>query len=361
MADTPAHVIGPGAVRLERRLPGPIDRVWAYLTDPELRATWLAGGPMEGRVGGAVTLRFRHADLSSEIEDVPERYRHMAEREHVMAGTVTAWEPPHRLRYTWDDAGECSEVTFDLRADGAEVLLVVTQRRLDGRAAMISVSGGWHAHVDILRDRLEGREPPGFWGAHARAEGAYAQTLADERERIAPEGAGHLTAADDGRPLLRFVRELGAGPEAAWEALTAPEMLDRWYPARLRMEGRVGGWVRETFDEAAEPLPDGTLLALEPPRHLAFDLHGDPGSADEGVRHTQRLAFTLSERDGGCTLVFEHAIGDRRLAPGLAAGWHACLDALAGLVDAPGRAGDETASRDAELRAAYASWFGDAI
>ena len=34
------------SLRLQRRLPGPIERVWAYLTEPDKRATWLAGGPM---------------------------------------------------------------------------------------------------------------------------------------------------------------------------------------------------------------------------------------------------------------------------------------------------------------------------
>ena len=50
-----------GAVRFERLLPGPIERVWAYLTEPEKRGTWLAAGPMELRVGGRVELNFHHA------------------------------------------------------------------------------------------------------------------------------------------------------------------------------------------------------------------------------------------------------------------------------------------------------------
>jgi uncharacterized protein YndB with AHSA1/START domain len=55
----------PGTVRLERLLPGPIERIWAYLTEPDKRAVWLAGGPMELRVGGRVELQFHHADLSA--------------------------------------------------------------------------------------------------------------------------------------------------------------------------------------------------------------------------------------------------------------------------------------------------------
>jgi uncharacterized protein YndB with AHSA1/START domain len=33
-----------GAIRFERLLPGPIERVWAYITDSSKRATWLAEG-----------------------------------------------------------------------------------------------------------------------------------------------------------------------------------------------------------------------------------------------------------------------------------------------------------------------------
>jgi DNA-binding transcriptional ArsR family regulator len=45
-------VTEPGTVRLERVLPGPIERVWAYLTESVQRRKWLAVGPMELRVGG---------------------------------------------------------------------------------------------------------------------------------------------------------------------------------------------------------------------------------------------------------------------------------------------------------------------
>ena len=41
-----------GTVRLERILPGPIERVWSYLTESEKRGQWFAAGEMELRVGG---------------------------------------------------------------------------------------------------------------------------------------------------------------------------------------------------------------------------------------------------------------------------------------------------------------------
>ena len=79
-----------GAVRFERLLPGPIERVWAYLTDPDKRGTWLAAGPMELRVGGQVELNFHHADLSAE-KTPPDRYK-------KLEGGHTTARPCHALR-----------------------------------------------------------------------------------------------------------------------------------------------------------------------------------------------------------------------------------------------------------------------
>ena len=71
----PVTVIEPGTVKLERLLPGPIERVWAYITEADKRGKWLAHGAVEPRVGGRVELQFRHADLSPQKEPCPEKYR----------------------------------------------------------------------------------------------------------------------------------------------------------------------------------------------------------------------------------------------------------------------------------------------
>src|SRR5688572_17308230 len=45
-------VTAPDTVRIERLLPGPIQRVWDYLTESELRGKWFASGELDARVGG---------------------------------------------------------------------------------------------------------------------------------------------------------------------------------------------------------------------------------------------------------------------------------------------------------------------
>src|SRR5260370_33738585 len=69
-------VTEPGTVRLERVLPGPIERVWAYLTEPEKRGKWLASGAMELRAGGQEEYVFNHSELSSEKTPPEEDKRH---------------------------------------------------------------------------------------------------------------------------------------------------------------------------------------------------------------------------------------------------------------------------------------------
>lgn len=167
----------PGEVRIERWLPGPVERIWAYLTDSEKRGLWLAPGQMEPRAGGRVEHRFRHADLSHEKKP-PARYGDY-EGGHVMHGTVTRCEPPRLLSYTWGDGEDDSEVCFELfPLEDGEVRLVVTHRRLRSREGMANVAAGWHVHLGLLLDHLEGREPRGFWSAHGRLEAGYARHLA---------------------------------------------------------------------------------------------------------------------------------------------------------------------------------------
>ena len=68
-------VLDPAAIRFQRLLPADIETVWAYLTESDKRGQWLASGDMELRVGGGVTLRFLHNQLSSVDEPTPEPFR----------------------------------------------------------------------------------------------------------------------------------------------------------------------------------------------------------------------------------------------------------------------------------------------
>jgi len=168
-----AVVTAPETVRLERLLPGHVERVWSYLVEPDKRKLWFADGPMELRAGGAVSLIWRNSQLSKDDVAPPERFAKNG-GESRAEGKVTAYEPPHRLSFTWAHAGDPeTEATFELVPRGEQVLLVVTHRRLSTDGLILGVSTGWHAHLMMLRARLEDREPPKFWANFAELQEAY--------------------------------------------------------------------------------------------------------------------------------------------------------------------------------------------
>jgi len=164
----------PDTLRIERMLPGPIERVWTYLTDPAKRATWFARGPMELKPGGHVKLEFDHDDFSD--EPYPDKYRKY--KGTASPGTIVEAVPPTLLVFDWgEEDGTASRVRFELTERGKEVHLILTHSRLSNRDAMLNVAGGWHAHLAVLADRLNGVEPKGFWSQIARAEVEYARRI----------------------------------------------------------------------------------------------------------------------------------------------------------------------------------------
>jgi uncharacterized protein YndB with AHSA1/START domain len=169
-------VVGPRTLRFERLLPGPIERVWAYLTESDKRAQWLAGGEMTPTIGAVMTWRSKHADLSPHVIATPAKYAAMQDG-HDIHPRLTRFDPPRLLGFIWDEARDPSEVMFELAPAGDKVRLVLTQDRLGDRARTISVASGWHAHLAVLSERLNDRVPPPFWTLHGDLEAAYEKRL----------------------------------------------------------------------------------------------------------------------------------------------------------------------------------------
>ncbi len=98
-------VIAPNTVRIERLLPGPIERVWAYLTESEKRGSWLASGDMDLRIGGQVELVFHNNALTDNDVAPPPKYEKYGGelRSH---GHVVECDPPRLLVFTWDEEAE---------------------------------------------------------------------------------------------------------------------------------------------------------------------------------------------------------------------------------------------------------------
>jgi uncharacterized protein YndB with AHSA1/START domain len=169
------EILDARTVRFERLLPGPIERIWAYLTESEKRRKWLAAGSMDLQTGGRVELRFNNAELTPHNETPPEKYKKNGSS--AVVWTVARCEAPRLLVITWGDKPEDSEVTFELESRGDKVLLTVTHRRLTGRGFMISVGAGWQVHLAILSAHLNDQPLPPFWATHGALEAEYEKRI----------------------------------------------------------------------------------------------------------------------------------------------------------------------------------------
>jgi uncharacterized protein YndB with AHSA1/START domain len=127
-------------VQFERILPGPIERVWSFLTDTKQLPGWFGEGTIEPRPGGAVSLMGDH-----------------------VRGIVTQWQPPRRLAHSSNvlKPGETeshypeSYLTIELEPRGNEVALTLTHLpvldRFEKQNAM-----GWRTFLDMLGAALRG-------------------------------------------------------------------------------------------------------------------------------------------------------------------------------------------------------------
>ncbi len=164
------ELIESGTLKIRRILPGPIERVWSYLTASDLRRQWLAAGDMEMRVGAPFELVWRNDELTDPPGQRPAGF----DAETRMESRIVAIDPPRRLAFEWFGSGE---VTFELVPRGEEVLLTVTHRRLPERPNLVNVAAGWHAHLDLLVARSAGRVPAPHWDHWSRLRAEYDRSL----------------------------------------------------------------------------------------------------------------------------------------------------------------------------------------
>ena len=168
--DAYGELIEPATLKIQRLLPGPIERIWDYLTESDLRRQWLASGEMQPKAGSAFTLTWRNDELTDPPGHRPDGFS----EEHSMDSRITAFDPPHKLAFAW---GESGEVSFELTPRGKEVLLTVIHRRLPDRNMSLMVGAGWHMHLDILVARVTGVKPAPFWDGWTRLKADYDQRI----------------------------------------------------------------------------------------------------------------------------------------------------------------------------------------
>jgi uncharacterized protein YndB with AHSA1/START domain len=170
--NTYGELIEPTTLKIERLLPGPVERIWSYLTESELRSRWMAAGEMEMKVGAEFEFIWRNDTLSK--TPAPDRPAGFSE-EMRMKSRITELDPPRKISFTWQGSGD---VTVTLTPKGQDVMLTVVHRRLPDRDTLVMVAAGWHEHLEFLA-AVTGNKPvpASFWDGWIRLRNEYDQRL----------------------------------------------------------------------------------------------------------------------------------------------------------------------------------------
>jgi uncharacterized protein YndB with AHSA1/START domain len=126
--------------RFERIVAHTPEAVWEALTSPDALDRWFMTAALEPRVGGTASFDTGEARAK---------------------GTVSAWDPPRELAYTWpfpEDGGAHVTWTLEPRDGGAATRLVLVHTALPADWAA-GYGGGWHAYLERLESHLAGDEP----------------------------------------------------------------------------------------------------------------------------------------------------------------------------------------------------------
>jgi uncharacterized protein YndB with AHSA1/START domain len=287
-------------IRFVRELPGPIERVWAYLTESDLKATWIGATEIPSTVGGETTMTWEGED---------------GEPGGGLTIRTRVFDAPHVLEYDWIElhapggAIRDSVVRFELAVHGDGVRLTLTHRALP-IDSYPTVAAGWHAHLDTLVAQLDGSGGPDAFARYAEIEPRYG-------------ALGTFPAVG----TVRLERVLPASPERVWAYLTERDLLALWF-ARGEIPPTVGATSTLTLLAADGAIETSVQVQVyDPPRALAYTMFStqlEPRPHDPSV-----VRLELAPHDDGTLLTLTHSA----VLPGsqarVGAGWHALCDALA--------------------------------
>jgi uncharacterized protein YndB with AHSA1/START domain len=155
---------GSAQVRFVRRLPHPVDRVWAALTDPAELRRWWGDADLDLADGGRFELRWLNTNEDGNVA--------------TLDGAITKLDPPRLLEISaaWGstgsaDPGTPTTLTWELDPDGDHTLLRFTNTVAPPTGAAgddtategppapdTGTAAGWHMHLDALATILAGGE-----------------------------------------------------------------------------------------------------------------------------------------------------------------------------------------------------------
>jgi uncharacterized protein YndB with AHSA1/START domain len=209
---------GRTALRIERSLAHPTEKVWRALTQPSELNQWFPFDvEPELRVGGTVRFVDKAGGASS-------------------TGVITDLDPPRLIAYTWAE----DHLRWELRPTPEGCLLVLTHTVAD-RYGTASFATGWNVCIDALELVVAGRPVPPPAG---RAE------MAATHERLLGQFGlteGEVADTESGW-RARFERQLVQPADVAWRLLLGdagePEV-DGPAPAGAVVPGLTAGRITE--------------------------------------------------------------------------------------------------------------------
>jgi len=158
------EIDGRPALRFERRLTHPVERVWRAVTDPGELSHWFpARMDADLHPGGHITFTFPDADMP------------------LTEGEVKEFDPPSLFEFTWGD----DRLRIELEPAGQGCLLRFTHFLAERDQAARDASG-WHVCLAELDKHLAGEHATGP-GTEMTDE--LRELYAEYEQRGAPTGA----------------------------------------------------------------------------------------------------------------------------------------------------------------------------
>ncbi|GGJ83686.1 hypothetical protein GCM10011583_14180 [Streptomyces camponoticapitis] len=243
---------GRTALRMERQLAHPPQRVWDAITQPAHLARWFPSEvSVDLRPGGEIGFHFP------------------GDPGPGMTGRVTDADEPRLFAFTWDEDHLSWEITPD--GDGSRLLLVHT---FGDRFGAASFASGWQICVTALGQVLDGGPVDVEQDTRGALHEAYLARF-DELTR------GRVEETGDGGRRVRFERQLVRPAETVWARLTGG------------VEPLTGSPAPVGF--TAAKVPAGPVTAVRAPGLLTYAWHPEGEVRWElgtGTGHGPRLVLT---------------------------------------------------------------------
>lgn len=135
------------------------------------------------------------------------------------------------------------------------------------------------------------------------------------------------------KPTFVYVTYIAASPERVWEALTKPDISEKyWYGYRVTADGKAGDRMT-AISPAGQLAHDDPIIESDPPRRLVYGWK--PLYRDTLGERPSRVTFELETLKGQTRLTLIHDEFDEgsKIFGMISKGWPAVLSSLKSLLE----------------------------